>query len=96
MIPILEEAGVAVAPLDALPTIKDYIKLVWGHFTGEENFKVDFSKGSVCCQPTDGRTNKRQKAKVLCARKLSYHSDSDSDAPVSQHGGRNKSPLRGS
>jgi hypothetical protein len=56
MIPILEEAGVAVAPLDALPTIKDYIKLVWGHFTGEENFKVDFSKGSVCCQPTGWRS----------------------------------------
>ena len=56
MIPILEEAGVAVAPLDALPTIKDYIKLVWGHFTGEENFKVDFSKGSVCCHPTGWRS----------------------------------------
>ena len=56
MIPILEEAGVAVAPLDALPTIKDYLKLVWGHFTGEENFKVDFSKGSVCCQPTGWRS----------------------------------------
>jgi hypothetical protein len=33
MIPILEEAEVAVAPVDALPTIKDSLKLVWGHFT---------------------------------------------------------------
>ena len=35
MIPILEEAGVAVAPVD-----------------DEQNFKVDFSKDTVCCQPT--------------------------------------------
>ncbi len=31
MIPILEEDGIAMAPVGTLPSTKTFIKMVWGH-----------------------------------------------------------------
>ena len=40
MIPILEEDGIAMAPVGTLPSTKDFIKMVWGyHGDNIKNFK---------------------------------------------------------
>ena len=54
MIPILEEDGIAMAPVGTLPSTKTFIKLVWGHHAANmKNFK-GFSHSDVCWKTTWG------------------------------------------
>ena len=54
MIPILEEDGIAMAPVGTLPSTKDFIKMVWGyHGDNMKNFK-GFTHNDVCCKTTGG------------------------------------------
>ena len=53
MIPILEEDGIARAPVATLASYKTFIKMTWGHHGDNmRNFK-GFSHKDVCCTPTE-------------------------------------------
>ena len=50
MIPILEEDGIAMAPVDTLPSVKAFIQMVWGHLGDNINSFKGFSHNDMCCK----------------------------------------------
>ena len=54
MIPILGEAGIALAPVGTLPSTKTFIMMVWGHHDDDMKKFKGFDHEDVCCKPTGG------------------------------------------
>ena len=56
MVPVILEPGIAIAPEDSLPSLKDFFLLVWGHQKDNMVGFPGFQDSKVCCKLVFGKS----------------------------------------